>query len=404
MNYIIFDDAERNGFFPLTLNRSTGDLRVGILKLRQRLFTDFDMDDMNILIHSDLKDIYEERHPEWNINSFSAGDYIFVNSRLKINPELVEKIKNLQSCTGIRHRDIIAAVRMKFDGGEISSECFDYDNIEWIDTDDEKIGFWGNIPDFVKENAEYIERDFKAYFYEKDNYFETEMGVMVMNPYNIWLGEGCRIQPGVVIDATEGPVVIDEDAQIMANSVIIGPVYIGKKTKIKAMAKIYEGTTIGPVCKIGGEIEESIIHGYSNKQHDGFLGHAYLGEWVNLGADTNNSDLKNNYGNVKIYSYKTSSMLDSGTQFMGSIIGDHTKIGINCSLNTGVVIGMGCNLYGRELISGFIKDFSWGEADKLTEYRPDKFFATASIVKQRRNLEFSETEKVLYNKLVKKGL
>ncbi len=404
MNYIIFDDAERSNFFPLTLNRSTGDLRVGILKLRQRLFTDFDMDDMNILIHSDLKDIYEERHPEWNINEFHGDDYIFINSRLKINPELVDRIKKLGSGTGFKSDNSIAAFRMNFEDGEVSSENFEPNSIDWYDLNSTDPCFWNNVSDFIKENAEYIDRDFRAYFYEKDNYFETEMGVMVLNPYNIWLGEGCRIQPGVVIDATEGPVVIDEDAMIMANSVIIGPVYIGKKTKIKAMAKIYEGTTIGPVCKIGGEVEESIIHGYSNKQHDGFLGHAYLGEWVNLGADTNNSDLKNNYGNVKIYNYRTESMIDSGTQFMGSIIGDHTKIGINCSLNTGVVIGMGCNLYGRDLITGFIPDFSWGETGRLTDYRLDKFFDTAAIVKQRRKLEFSETEKVLYNKLVKKGL
>jgi len=146
-------------------------------------------------------------------------------------------------------------------------------------------------------------------------------------------------------------------------------------------------------------VEGSIFQAYSNKQHDGFLGHSFIGEWVNLGADTNNSDLKNNYGNVSFHSYLSDSKVDSGTMFLGTMIGDHAKLGINTSINTGCVIGIGSNLYGPNLISGFIPDFSWGQASQLVRYRFDRFCATAASVKARRGLEFSPAETELFRVL-----
>jgi UDP-N-acetylglucosamine diphosphorylase/glucosamine-1-phosphate N-acetyltransferase len=264
-----------------------------------------------------------------------------------------------------------------------------------------KAVLYSNMADLIMDNKRMIEYDFDQLFYDKDNYIETEMGVTVLNPYKVWIGEGTVLKPGVILDATSGPIIIDEEAEIMANAVIIGPAYIGKNTKIKIAAKIYEGTSIGPVCKIGGEVEGSIIQAYSNKQHDGFIGHAYLGEWVNLGADTNNSDLKNNYKPVSMYSYRSQTKVNAGYQFLGSVIADHVKTGINCSLNTGVVIGMGSNLWGKDLISDYIPDFSWGEAKSLSEYRLAAFIATARIVKQRRKMEVSDLEAELYTYISK---
>ncbi len=185
----------------------------------------------------------------------------------------------------------------------------------------------------------------------------------------------------------------------MPNAVLCGPLYVGKNSLIKIGAKLYGGTSIGKVCKVGGEVEGTIFQGYSNKQHDGFLGHAYIGEWVNLGADTNNSDLKNTYKNVAYYSYATKTKLDSGTQFLGCFIGDHSKTGINCSINTGAVIGIGSNLFGRDLISDFIPDFSWGEAGSLVPYRFAAFCETATLVKQRRLMAFDQLETEFYKSL-----
>jgi len=257
-----------------------------------------------------------------------------------------------------------------------------------------------HLADVIHDNKRLIELDFQKVFIDKDNSFETELGVSILHPYNTWLGEGVHLSPGVVIDASDGPVVIDDGVRVMPNAVIMGPTYIGKRSLIRIGTKIYPGTSIGPVCKIGGEIGDTIIQAYSNKQHDGFLGHSYIGEWVNIGADTNNSDLKNNYNTVKFYSYAQQGRIDSGIQFLGTMIGDHTKIGINCSINTGCVIGVACNLYGSSLISDHIPSFSWGEAGDLKHYRFDAFIQTAQNVKQRRDLTLTDTEINLYRHIL----
>ena len=403
MKVTIFDDEFYRNFFPITLTRSTGDLRVGILKLRQRLQSFFHTEETNVIIPEFLEEIYRERHPKWQINELSDDkETIFVNSRLRINSELAEKIEELTENTCLIKNEIIIAGKMRSKEGKISSENISeiFANCKKESVDNAEL--WNYTWEFIAENSNYIEEDFRNFFYEKDNFFETETGVTVLNPYDIWIGDGAEMKPNVVLDASEGPIVIDENAVIMANAVIIGPVYIGKKSRIKVGAKIYEGTSVGPVCKVGGEVEETIFQAYSNKQHDGFLGHSYIGEWVNLGADTNNSDLKNNYKTVKSYFYPSRKKIDTGNTFVGTVIGDHSKTGINSTINTGTVIGVGCNLFGRELIKDFIPSFSWGEGENLSEYRLDKFLETAQIVKKRRNLELTAAEKELYSKIKEK--
>ncbi|MCF7792452.1 MAG: hypothetical protein K9N09_00475 [Candidatus Cloacimonetes bacterium] len=401
MNYVIFDDKKWENFFPITLTRSTGDLRVGILKLRQRIIAYLEKEITNIVVHPLLQKIYKERHPEWIINNLASKDTIFINSRLKINNELVEAISNLDENCCLVYKSEILAARFLPSKGKYSSEDLpelfkDLDKVKW-----EKEACWNYIWELISENSKYIEKDFQNFFYEKDNYFEAEQGVTLLNPYNIWLGENSKIAPGVVLDATEGPIIVDENAKIMPNAVIIGPVYVGKNSTIKVGAKIYEGTSIGPVCKVGGEVEESIFQAFSNKQHDGFLGHSYLGEWVNIGADTNNSDLKNTYSEVEMYFYPKIKKIKTGCQFLGCLIGDHSKTGINCTINTGTSIGAGCNLIGSELFMNYIPSFHWGKASVLVENEKAKFDETAKLVKERRNLEYTKAEKELYSNLRK---
>jgi len=399
MQYIIFDDDKQKNFYPLTFTRSTGDLRVGILKLRQRIKAYFGFEDNNLIISEKLEKIYKKRHPDWKINSISDGETLFINSRLKVDEKTVKKIEELPTNTCFVQNNDIVAAKLKINDRKISTEKIseivkDLKNIQLED------GFlWNYTWELISENSDYINKDFKNFFYEKDNFFETEMGVTILNPYDVWIGDDIEIKPGVVIDASEGPVVLDEGAKVMSNAVISGPAYIGKNSVIKVGAKIYRGTSIGPVCTIGGEVEETIFQAYSNKQHDGFLGHSYLGEWIDLGADTNNGNLKNNYKNVKIYFYPENEKVDSGTQFLGTVIGDHSKTGINSTINTGAVIGVGCNLFGRDLISDFVPSFSWGESSNLSEYKIDKFLETAELVKKRRKLSLSEAEKNLYNNI-----
>ncbi len=222
-------------------------------------------------------------------------------------------------------------------------------------------------------------------------------GVSMLEGSNIYVAEGASVKPGAVLDAEGGPIFIDEGARVFPNAVIEGPAYIGRKSQIKVGAKIYEGTTIGEVSKVGGEVEESIIHSYSNKQHDGFLGHAYVGMWVNLGADTNNSDLKNNYGNVKVY--VDGEEVDTGSMFVGLTIADHSKSGINTMFNTGTVVGVCCNVFGGGFPPKYIPSFSWGGAEGLTIYRPDKGIEVAGRVMGRRDVILTEPVRKLLLKV-----
>jgi UDP-N-acetylglucosamine diphosphorylase/glucosamine-1-phosphate N-acetyltransferase len=390
MKLAVFDDYPVQ-FYPVTFTRSIGDIRCGILKLRQRLQALLFGEEDIIIIDKTLVQLYKERHPDWVLNSIS-GDTLFVNSRLKVSHEIIIKIKNLKLNQGIKDdAGFLIAVRLDFTKVDIGFEEILY-LIHKAEIEIVKNVLYQNTADIILDNARLIDFDFQQFFHDADNFMETEPGVTILNPYNVWIGEDVVLKPGVVIDASHGPVVVDEKAEVMSHTVIIGPAYIGKETKMKIGTKIYGGTSIGPVCKIGGEIEGSIIQAFSNKQHDGFLGHAYVGEWVNIGAGTNNSDLKNNYKPVAIYSYKEKGKIQTGYQFVGSIIGDHTKIGINCTLNTGVVIGTGCSLWGNGLISEHIPSFSWGESGNPTPYNFDAFIETARMVKQRRKLDISETE------------
>jgi len=251
---------------------------------------------------------------------------------------------------------------------------------------------WNYTWEFLHNNGEMIKADYELVFYEEDNYIEIDPGVVGINPYDIWIGEGATLKHGVILDASEGAVIIDENATIMHNAVIVGPVYIGKNSLIKIGAKIYPNTSIGAFSKVGGEVSDTIIQAYSNKQHDGFLGKSYIGEWVNIGANTNNSDLKNTYKPVDVWFYPDKSKLSTDSLFVGCFIGDHSKIGINCSINTGTVIGYGTNLYGKDLIKEFVPSFSWGEADELVDYKFDKFIETAKSVKARRDEDLTNEE------------
>lgn len=391
---IIFDDIPK-AFYPICQSRPVSDIRCGILKLRQRLTALFKDEDAGLWIEPRLQNLWQERLPDWLINSSAAKGELLVNSRIKPQVEIIQAIKALQPGQSIFEGEYLIAHRAA-EALSFPLESF----INSLNKDRQQEGWlFGNLSDIVHASESLIRQDFEQFFYDKDNFFETEPGVTILEPYSIWIGEGVSLKPGVILDASSGPIVIDEGATIMHNAVIVGPTYIGKKSQIKIAAKIYPGTSIGPVCKVGGEVEGSIFQAYSNKQHDGFLGHSYVGEWVNIGADTNNSDLKNTYGSVFSYSYLTGKKEDMHTMFMGCIIADHSKIGINCSINTGAVIGVGSNLWGSGLIDGFIPDFSWGNAGLLVPHRVESFCKTAALVKQRRGLQFSPQEAALYTQI-----
>ncbi|MBC8479213.1 MAG: hypothetical protein H8D46_02015, partial [FCB group bacterium] len=233
-----------------------------------------------------------------------------------------------------------------------------------------------------------INRDAIGMFTEKAGIVHPS--VIMVNEEMIFLGRGSRINAGVVLDASEGPIIISDHVKIDIGALIKGPAVIGAKSVINPAARLRGNVILGPVCKVGGELEDVVIQGYSNKQHDGFLGHSYLGEWVNLGAGTNNSDLKNNYGKIR-FDFGDD-QVDSGLTFLGAMIGDYVKTGIATMLNTGTYIGTGANVFGGGFQRKHIPAFSWGENDRA---QLSKFLKTCEIMKVRRGMILSETEKEL---------
>jgi UDP-N-acetylglucosamine diphosphorylase/glucosamine-1-phosphate N-acetyltransferase len=207
-------------------------------------------------------------------------------------------------------------------------------------------------------------------------------GVRCLNSEDVVIEQGSTVQPGVVIDATAGPVFIGSNVKIYPHVFIEGPAFVGDGSLIKAGARIYGGTSIGKVCKIGGEVEKSIFHSYSNKQHDGYIGLSYIGSWCNLGAGTSTSDLKNNYGSIRMRVHNR--MVDTGRMFLGAVIGDHTKTGINTIVNTGSIIGIMVNIFGAYLSPKYIPSFTWASDDGFQEYRLDKAIEVARRVMNRR--------------------
>jgi UDP-N-acetylglucosamine diphosphorylase/glucosamine-1-phosphate N-acetyltransferase len=250
----------------------------------------------------------------------------------------------------------------------------------------------------IELNARVITDDFnKLPFRGESEESVTYPGVHVINEDNVVIGEGAVIKSGAVLDATDGPIAIGDRTVVMPNACIIGPASIGADCIIRAGAKILKGTSTGRVCKVGGEVEGTIISSYSNKQHDGFIGHSYLGEWVNIGAASNNSDLKNNYSAVRMWC--AGAIRNTGRQFMGLIMGDHTKTGINTLFNTGTVVGFNCNIYSSELPGKFVPSFSWGHGSEMTEYDVNKAMQTAEVVLERRKARFTDAHRKIFEKI-----
>lgn len=250
----------------------------------------------------------------------------------------------------------------------------------------------------IDANAKVIEDDFKKLpFRGQSEECVVFPGVQIIGDQNVLIGESVVIKSGVVIDASDGPVTIGDRTVVMPNATIVGPASIGSDSIIKTGAKILEGTSIGNVCKVGGEVDATIIANYSNKQHDGFIGHSYLGEWVNIGAASNNSDLKNNYSSIRMWCAGV--MRETGRQFLGLVMGDHTKTGINTLFNTGTVIGFNCNIYSSELPGKFVPSFSWGHGESMTPYDVTKAMQTAEIVMERRKIKFGTAHRKLFEKI-----
>lgn len=374
MNYILFDGEVRNALLPFTYTRPVADIRVGILTIREKWEKRLGLTTTTLT----------EEYLEAKFPMVEMEQNILINASFLPSDALVELVKNLNENQVIFKDDTVVAFY-----ADDAQEVEGFDNYEHINFEDDLIQI-ENTWDIFSRNAEAIQQDFDFLTNGRKSEEIPEMTV-AFNSENIFIEEGAKL-PLCSLNATDGPIYIGKDAEIMEGSMIRGPFALCESATVKMSTKIYGGTTIGPHCKVGGEVNNSVIFGYSNKGHDGFLGNAVIGEWCNLGADTNNSNLKNNYAEVKLWSYETGRFAKTGLQFCGLMMGDHSKCGINTMFNTGTVVGVSANIFGPGFPRNFIPSFSWGGSGGFTVYQMNKVKEVATVVMKRRGIEFDAKE------------
>ena len=362
MNYILFDDTTRNNLFPLTFTRPVADIRFGILTIREK-WEMFLQTKTSTLTENYLSIKYPIIKKENNV---------LINGSVCPNKQLIKQIKALKPNQALIHDNYIIALYTTADNTEYKEENikteFVKDNSEIIEDIETKIPHLkiNYLWDIFVKNEQAIIEDYDVITKNRKSQTISNTNKIIGNQ-NIFVEQGAKIECAI-LNASEGPIYIGRDAEIMESSTIRGPFALCEHSVVKIGAKIYGPTTIGPYSKIGGELNNSVIIGYSNKAHDGFIGNSVIGEWCNLGAGTNNSNLKNNYTDVKLWSYKKQKFVTTELQFCGLIMGDHSKCGINTMFNTGTVVGINANIYGSGFQKNFIPSFSWGGTDKFTTY------------------------------------
>lgn len=397
----IFEDEKYLNFLPLCYSRPVFDLRCGINLLKEKVFRHFKSQNKILYCRDYLVEKVKFENPKSLVNELKGDEIIFINARLLISSDLVREIKKEKDDIIYYSENSVAAAKISKKNLNVVFEKFpgilSFQELQ-LRSMKIKTNSLNYIWDLIKENGNQIVSDYYAIIKNQKNFVGRKFdGAYLINKKEIFIGEGTKIYPTVVIDASDGPVYIGKNVTILPNSAIQGPAFIGDNSIIKMKASIYHDTSIGDVCKVGGEVEGSIIHSYSNKQHDGFLGHAYLGSFVNLGADTTNSDLKNNYSKVSVMLNNKS--IDTGMQFLGLIMGDHSKTGINTMFNTGTIVGFASNIFGTGFPPKYVTSFAWGTADYFETHDLQRAMKTAEIVMGRRKIEFGSIEKKLFQKI-----
>lgn len=398
MQICIFEDSTYPNFYPLSYSRPVYELISGIRTLKEKIISDFPGLEISLHCRNYLEALTKLNNPGYTVNEIKGDECLFINGRVLCNGEL-KRISTKEDCIYKNHEDIVAVKLSDKNLDKVRNDLSDFlsiENLSNLPVINLEIKIAHYIWDLISENGKQLLSDIEFLTGQDKSYKSPKEfpAVNFINPEQVFIGKDVIIKPGVVIDATHGPIFLDEKVFVFPNAVIEGPVYVGKDSKIKMGATIYENVSIGNVCKVGGEVEDAIIMPYSNKQHAGFIGHAYLGSWVNLGADTNCSDLKNNYSTVRVKLNGKS--IDTGSQFLGLMIGDHSKSAINTMFNTGTVVGFSSNIFGSGFPDKYIPSFSWGGAEGITTYDLKKGMETARIVMKRRNIDFSVEEEKLF--------
>ena len=463
----IFEDKTHANFLPLSLARPVFDLRIGCGTLRSRLLDGLPNGGLSLVCREYLTAITRDGSPRAVVNEPASKATLFLNGRWlalgaererileavtegtvavkggyvvaarlpaaaakELSAYLIRRVSAAavdEVCAALRaagsaaaeptrkrapsrssvapaggHEDAHALAQNHFEEklpAEIE-QLIERHHLRRVVVDDARLlSFPWQLIEF---NHDAIHDDFaRLPFRGQPDTSVVYAGAHIVDPDHVVLGEKTVIRAGAVLDATDGPIVIADHAVIMPNTTLVGPCFVGSGSIVNAGARVLAGTSIGPVCKIGGEVSETIVAAYSNKQHDGFLGNSYVGEWVNIGAATNNSDLKNNYSGVRMWC--AGRERETGRQFLGLLMGDHTKTGINALFNTGTVVGFNCNLFSSEMPAKFVPSFSWGHGETLARYDLARAMQTAAVVMERRNIRFTPVHRELFEAIVRIG-
>ncbi|MES2656828.1 MAG: GlmU family protein [Bacteroidota bacterium] len=378
MNYILFDNQQdRENLLPFTFTRPVAAIRIGILTIAEK---------WEKLLLSPVSYLTQDYLQEKFAIKLSNNN-IFINGSICPNQLLVDEINNLKEGEAlVKGNIIIAFYNQLFVENDNISEAF-----KLIETKADKFLHIQFPHHIFSQNGAAIQNDFQLITANRKSQPISATN-QVIAPENVFIEEGAKVECSI-LNASTGPIYIGKDAEIMEGCKVRGPFSLGEHAGLKMDAKIYGPTTVGPHCKVGGEVNNVVFFGYSNKGHDGFVGNAVIGEWVNMGADTNNSNLKNTYDEVKLWSYPSQKFEKTGLTFCGLMMADHAKCGINTMFNTGTVVGVGANLFGAGFPRNYIPDFAWGGAQGFETFVLSKFFKTAEAVYKRRNMELNDIDR-----------
>ena len=367
MNVILFDNNRVN-YYPLSFTRPIAYFRVGIFTIKEKWEQ-----------YYKSVSVKTEDYLSAKFALKVQKDNLWIDARIFPSQALISELNSLRIGEALAKNGTIFAFR---------NSTFTRDKLNIIDSN-ASFNSIENLWDIFLDNDREINSDFE---------FLAKRKSQTLNQSNTLIGDKIFIEKGAkvscsILNTENGPIYIGKDAEIMEGSLVRGPFAMLNNSVLKMGSKIYGATTLGPFCKVGGEVSNAVFFGYSSKAHDGFLGNSVIGEWCNLGADTNNSNLKNDYAEVKLWNYETESFKNTGLQFCGLIMGDHTKCGINTMFNTGTVVGVSANIFGSGFPRNFIPSFSWGGASGFSVYKLAKVFDVVEKVFTRRKLKFDKVEK-----------
>jgi UDP-N-acetylglucosamine diphosphorylase/glucosamine-1-phosphate N-acetyltransferase len=383
MQLCFFEDAQSTTFHPLTLTRPVDDLRIGVLTISEKWEQALESPNSHRTLRPELSRVFDNGQIDTDHNC------TWINSRYLPTDKLIEKINDLSEGQCLQHGETVIAARMN--GGDskqwLKAGSPNFKNLFILETQD--FLSINNLWDLFQLNGPQIVRDLELMNVEPGKKGQISSNAVLEHSEKIHISKGATIEAGCVLNAAKGPIFIGKDAMVMAGSYIRGPAAICDNAKINMGAKIYEDTTIGPVCKVGGEINNCIFHSYSNKGHDGFVGNSLIGQWCNIGADTNTSNLKNNYSTIRITNWENRQEIETGQQFFGTVMGDHTKTAINTQLNTGTICGVNCNIFSNDFPPKLIPSFSWVGSNVIQTYKLEKAFEAMEAMMARRNVELT---------------